>query len=129
MLLGLLERGPAHGYLLQQAYDSKFGKQRPVKRAQVYSTPSRLHRDGQVTVVGNDRDGGPDRTWYALTRDEVTALESWIDTPEQATPYLQSTVYQKVADRGAGHPGRRAGDGPAGGGRPRAGRLGGAGHP
>lgn len=95
-LLGLLEPSPRHGYDLKREYDARFGQQRPVKPGQVYSTLSRLLRDGAVSVVGVDRVDGPDRTTYALTADGVTHLEKWLAEPEDATPYLQSTVYTKV---------------------------------
>lgn len=95
-LLGLLELAPRHGYDLKREYDSRFGEQRPVKPAQVYSTLSRLLRDGEVTVVGVGRVDGPDRTTYALTAEGVTHLENWLNEPEDAAPYLQSTVFTKV---------------------------------
>ena len=95
-LLGLLEPAPRHGYDLKREYDARFGLQRPVKPAQVYSTLSRLLRDGVVSIVGIDRVDGPDRTTYALTADGVTHLEQWLAEPEDATPYLQSTVYTKI---------------------------------
>lgn len=95
-LLGLLEPAPRHGYDLKREYDARFGQQRAVKPAQVYSTLSRLLRDGDVSVVGVERVDGPDRTTYALTADGVTHLEGWLSEPEDATPYLQSTVYTKV---------------------------------
>ena len=37
-LLGLLERGPSHGYDLKRDYDSYFGKGRPLRYSQVYAT-------------------------------------------------------------------------------------------
>ena len=95
-LLGLLEPQPRHGYDLKRTYDTRFGGQRPVKPAQVYATLGRLLRDGDIIVVGVDRVDGPDRTSYALTADGVTHLETWLAEPEQATPYLQSTVFTKV---------------------------------
>jgi DNA-binding PadR family transcriptional regulator len=95
-LLGLLELVPRHGYDLKREYDTRFGQQRPVKSAQVYSTLSRLNRDGAVMVVGVERVDGPDRTTYALTPDGVTHLERWLAEPEDAAPYLQSAVYVKV---------------------------------
>ena len=95
-LLGLLEPGPCHGYDLKREYDARFGLQRPVKPAQVYSTLSRLLRDGAVSIVSVDRVDGPDRTTYALTDDGVTHLERWLAEPEDATPHLHSTVYTKV---------------------------------
>ncbi len=95
-LLGLLEPAPRHGYDLKREYDVRFGEQHPVRPAQVYSTLSRLLRDGEIEVFSIDRGDGPDRTTYALTADGVTHLEKWLAEPEQATPYLQSTVYTKV---------------------------------
>jgi DNA-binding PadR family transcriptional regulator len=95
-LLGLLEPAPRHGYDLKREYDARFGQQRPIRAGQVYSTLSRLLRDGAVCVVGVERVDGPDRTTYALTADGVTHLEQWLTEPEDATPYLQSTVYTKV---------------------------------
>lgn len=95
-LLGLLEPEPRHGYDLKRAYNARFGAARPVKPAQVYSTLSRLLRDGEIKVVGVERVDGPDRTTYALTADGVTHLERWLAEPEDAAPYLKSTVYTKV---------------------------------
>lgn len=95
-LLGLLEPAPRHGYDLKREYDARFGAQRPVKPAQVYSTLSRLLRDGAVEVVGVERVDGPDRTTYALTAEGVTNFERWLAEPEDATPFLQSAVYVKV---------------------------------
>lgn len=95
-LLGLLEPAPRHGYDLRRAYDGSFGRQRPVKPAQVYATLGRLCRDGDIEVVAVERVGGPDRTTYALTSDGVTHLERWLAEPEEATAYLQSVVYVKV---------------------------------
>lgn len=95
-LLGLLEPAPRHGYELKREYDARFGLHRAVKPAQVYSTLSRLLRDGDIAVVGVERVDGPDRTTYALTAGGVTHLEAWLAEPEAATPYLQSAVYTKV---------------------------------
>src|ERR1700733_12370161 len=46
-LLGLLERGPSHGYDLKRDYDAYFGRGRPLRYSQVYATLSRLARDGK----------------------------------------------------------------------------------
>ncbi len=45
-LLGLLERGPSHGYDLKRDYDAYFGRGRPVRYSQVYATMSRLAAPG-----------------------------------------------------------------------------------
>ena len=37
-LLGLLERGPSHGYDLKRDYDAYFGRGKPLRYSQVYAT-------------------------------------------------------------------------------------------
>jgi DNA-binding PadR family transcriptional regulator len=49
-LLGLLERGPSHGYDLKRDYDAYFGRGKPVRYSQVYATLSRLARDGKAAA-------------------------------------------------------------------------------
>lgn len=95
-LLGLLESGPRHGYDLKRAYDQQFGHDRPLHYGQVYSTLSRLLRDGLVEVDGVEAGGGPERKRYAVTAAGVTDVERWLGTPEQPDSYLQSTMYAKV---------------------------------
>ena len=95
-LLGLLEREPRHGYDLKRAYDERFGQDRPLHYGQVYSTLSRLLRDGLVEVTGVEAGGGPDRKRYAITSAGVTDVEGWLSTPERPEPYLQNTLYTKV---------------------------------
>jgi len=95
-LLGLLETGPRHGYDLKRAYDQRFGHDRPLHYGQVYSTLSRLLRNGLVEECGVEAGGGPDRRRYAITGEGVTNLEQWLATPEDPTLYLQNTLYTKV---------------------------------
>jgi DNA-binding PadR family transcriptional regulator len=95
-LLGLLEVEPRHGYDLKRAYDARFGHDRPLKPGQVYATLGRLERDGFVVVAGTDRDSGPDRTRYAVTREGVTDLDRWFLRPEGPAPYLHSVLFAKV---------------------------------
>ena len=65
--LGLLEAGPRHGYDLKRAYDERFGTDRPLHYGQVYSTLSRLLKNGLVEVDGVEPGGGPERKRYAIT--------------------------------------------------------------
>jgi DNA-binding PadR family transcriptional regulator len=95
-LLGLLEVEPRHGYDLKRAYDAHFGQDRPLKAGQVYSTLGRLERDGFVVVAGTGRDGGPDRTTYAVTGEGVTDLDRWFSQPEGPAAYLQPVLFAKV---------------------------------
>jgi DNA-binding PadR family transcriptional regulator len=95
-LLGLLESGPRHGYDLKRAYDERFGHDRPLHYGQVYSTLSRLLRNGFVEECGVEAGGGPERKRYAITDAGVTNLEQWLATPEDPALYLQNTMYTKV---------------------------------
>ncbi|MFI1799917.1 PadR family transcriptional regulator [Streptomyces sp. NPDC020379] len=95
-LLALLEAGPSHGYDLKRAFDERFGHDRPLHYGQVYSTMSRLLKNGLVEVDGIEQGGGPDRKRYAITDAGVTDVEQWLVQPEKPEPYLQSTLYTKV---------------------------------
>ncbi|MEV7615998.1 PadR family transcriptional regulator [Streptomyces sp. NPDC089799] len=95
-LLGLLEAGPRHGYDLKRAYDEKFGHDRPLAYGQVYSTMSRLLKNGLVEVEGIEAGDGPDRKRYAITDAGITDVEHWLAQPEKPEPYLQSVLYTKV---------------------------------
>ncbi|WP_158888342.1 PadR family transcriptional regulator [Amycolatopsis anabasis] len=95
-LLALLEPGPRHGYDLKRAYDEQFGHGKPLAYGQVYSTLSRLLRNGMVEVAGVEHGDGPDRKRYTITDAGITDVESWLSTPESPEPYLQNTLYTKV---------------------------------
>ncbi|GAA2783473.1 PadR family transcriptional regulator [Crossiella cryophila] len=95
-LLGLLEGGPRHGYDLKRAYDERFGQDRPLHYGQVYSTLSRLLRNGLVQVEGVEQGEGPERKRYAITGAGITDVGAWLATPEKPEPYLQNTLYTKV---------------------------------
>ncbi|MER5909169.1 PadR family transcriptional regulator [Streptomyces sp. NPDC001982] len=95
-LLGLLESGPCHGYDLKRAFDEKFGHDRPLHYGQVYSTMSRLLKNGLVEVDGIEAGGGPERKRYAITDAGITDVEHWLATPEKPEEYLQSALYTKV---------------------------------
>ncbi|NLU72167.1 PadR family transcriptional regulator [Streptomyces sp. HNM0575] len=96
-LLGLLEEsGPRHGYDLKRAFDERFGHDRPLHYGQVYSTMSRLLKNGLVEVDGIEPGGGPERKRYAITDAGITDVADWLSRPEKPEPYLQSTLYTKV---------------------------------
>ncbi|PPS67335.1 MULTISPECIES: PadR family transcriptional regulator [Streptomyces] len=95
-LLGLLESGPRHGYDLKRAFDEKFGHDRPLHYGQVYSTMSRLLKNGLVEVGGVEAGGGPERKRYAITDAGITDVQRWLETPQKPGEYLQSPLYTKV---------------------------------
>ena len=51
-LLGLLERGPSHGYDLKRDYDAYFGRGRPLGYSQVYAMLSPAGRPRDLPTGG-----------------------------------------------------------------------------
>jgi DNA-binding PadR family transcriptional regulator len=95
-LLGLLEREPSHGYDLKREYDQYFGRGKPLPFGQVYTTLSRLTRDGKVEPGPIEPGGGPDRKRYAITDIGRGELEAWLAEPVGAEPHLQTVLFMKV---------------------------------
>ncbi|MEU5719951.1 PadR family transcriptional regulator [Streptomyces sp. NPDC020403] len=77
-LLALLERGPRYGSQLRTEFESRTGATWPLNVGQVYTTLSRLERDGMVVQNGEDDAGHP---LYSITDDGRDELRSWFETP------------------------------------------------
>ncbi len=95
-LLGLLERGPSHGYDLKRDYDAYFGQGRPLRYSQVYATLSRLARDGKAVAGPVEQGGGPERRRYVITEIGAADVERWLAEPAPPEPDLQSELFAKV---------------------------------
>lgn len=76
-LLSLLARGRRYGYQLRAEFESSTGSTWPLNIGQVYSTLSRLERDGLVAAVGED----DARVMYEITDQGRDALGRWFATP------------------------------------------------
>jgi DNA-binding PadR family transcriptional regulator len=108
VLLGVLAETPAHGYDLKHAHDNRFPSARPLAYGQVYSTLSRLERDGFVELLETTRGSGPDRTVYAITDTGRRELGSWLTAVETPGPYSADELVRKTIT--ALHLGADAGD-------------------
>lgn len=95
-LLGLLEREPRHGYDLKRDYDAFFGRDKPLSFGQVYSTLSRLARDGKVVISDLEAGAGPDRKRYVITDRGATEVGAWLTEPVAPEPHLQTVLFAKV---------------------------------
>ena len=68
-----------HGYQLRTEFEASTGSTWPLNIGQVYTTLSRLERDGLVEPeAGSDDDG---KTTYRLTEAGRAELDSWFQTP------------------------------------------------
>ena len=93
-LLALLEQGPRYGYQLRAEFESRTGGTWPLNVGQVYTTLSRLERDGFVEGQGTDGEG---HVVYAVTpagRDEVA---SWFSSPVPRTQPPREELAIKLA--------------------------------
>jgi len=93
-LLALLEQGPMYGYQLRAEFEQRTGTTWPLNVGQVYTTLTRLERDGLVEGAGADDEG---HVIYRVTpagRDEVTA---WFTTPVARTQPPRDELAIKLA--------------------------------
>ncbi|MYW34518.1 PadR family transcriptional regulator, partial [Streptomyces sp. SID2119] len=93
-LLALLERGPRYGSQLRTEFESRTGSTWPLNVGQVYTTLSRLERDGMVVQEGADEAG---HDLYAITGDGRAELRSWFETPVDRTSPPRDELAIKLA--------------------------------
>jgi DNA-binding PadR family transcriptional regulator len=81
-LLGLLAQQPRHGYELHAAFEAVVGGEQnwDVKPAQIYTTLSRLEKDGLVVEEGVAQDGGPEKRVFSITPAGRNMLAQWFAT-------------------------------------------------
>jgi DNA-binding PadR family transcriptional regulator len=96
VLLGLLDRGPGHGYELKVAHDHWFPSAKPLAFGQVYASLARLERDGLVEAVETQQEAGPERTVYALTEAGRAAVREWLTEPEAPATYAADELVRKT---------------------------------
>lgn len=77
-LLTLLDQRPMYGYQLRLEFEASTGSTWPLNVGQVYTTLSRLERDGLVEAVEGDQES--QRT-YAITDAGRTEVRDWFATP------------------------------------------------
>lgn len=94
-LLALLAERPMHGYLLRQEFEARTGATWPLNIGQVYTTLTRLQRDGLVTEVDEPREDGS--VVYALTAAGRTEVEHWWQTPVERTAPARDELAIKLA--------------------------------
>ena len=94
-LLALLAEGPRYGAQLKSDFETRTGGTWPLNVGQVYTTLSRLERDGLVTADGPPDDEGKIR--YRLTDRGVEAATAWRATPVMREPAPRSELAIKLA--------------------------------
>ena len=94
-LLALLAEGPKIGLRLKQEFEARTGVVWPLNVGQVYTTLSRLRRDGLVEA-SQDESGRPSGNLYRITGTGWSALREWLSAPSQNRAPHRDEVVIKV---------------------------------
>ena len=94
-LLALLEGGPKYGYQLRVEFEAATGATMPLNVGQVYTTLSRLERDGLVEPAGEADDSG--KVVYRITGAGRAELEVWVDEPSEHDARPRDELVIKLA--------------------------------
>jgi DNA-binding PadR family transcriptional regulator len=96
LFLSLISRAPTHGYDLMQTYESLFSSVLPSLNAgQIYTTLSRLERDGLVRRHTVAQEGKPNKRVYELTEQGHQLLEGWFAEPLKG-PRIKDNFFLKL---------------------------------
>jgi DNA-binding PadR family transcriptional regulator len=93
-LLALLSRGPRYGYQLRTEFEASTGATWPLNIGQVYTTLSRMERDGLVSPGEQDEQG---RVVYTITEAGRAEMERWFSTPVAQTDRPRDELVIKLA--------------------------------
>lgn len=93
-LLALLEQGPMYGYQLRSEFEQRTGGTWPLNVGQVYTTLTRLERDGLVEGAQPDTDG---HLVYRLTEAGHGEVATWFTTPVARTQPPRDELAIKLA--------------------------------
>lgn len=95
-LLALLNHNSAHGYQLRGQMEEILGEPWSVNIGQIYSTLSRLERDGFVVRQPETEVEAVDRTVYEITGQGSVELAHWFREPLSRDYRLRDAVYAKL---------------------------------
>ena len=93
-LLALLEQGPMYGYQLRAEFETRTGSTWPLNVGQVYTTLTRLERDGLVEGTGADGEG---HVVYRITEAGSGEVATWFTTPVARTQPPRDELAIKLA--------------------------------
>ena len=95
-LLAILNATPTYGYELHGLVEASLGNHWVINTGQIYSTLSRLERDGLVVRQPASGVKGAERTAYGLTQDGKVELERWYGEPLSRDYRLRDAFYAKL---------------------------------
>ncbi len=93
-LLALLAEHPMYGYQLRSEFEQRTGSTWPLNVGQVYTTLTRLERDGLVEGSGDDGEG---HSMYGVTDAGRREVATWFSTPVARTQPPRDELAIKLA--------------------------------
>ncbi|HWU22961.1 MAG TPA: PadR family transcriptional regulator [Nocardioides sp.] len=93
-LLALLEQQPMYGYQLRVEFEQRTGTTWPLNVGQVYTTLTRLERDGLASAEGEDAEG---HVIYRITEAGREEVAAWFTTPVARTQPPRDELAIKLA--------------------------------
>ena len=98
-VLGVLARGPRHGYELRRALEEELGADWRIDFGQLYRVLARLERAGWVRVQRQERAAGPTRKVRAITAAGRRELAHWNAQPPPAPRRREALpVHRRFSD-------------------------------
>jgi DNA-binding PadR family transcriptional regulator len=94
-VLGVLARGPRHGYELRRALEEELGADWRVDYGQLYRVLARLERAGWVRLHREERATGPTRKVRAITAAGRRELARWSAAPAAPIRQRDATPVQR----------------------------------
>ncbi len=85
-LLALLAQQEMYGYQLRNEFERRTGTTWPLNAGQVYTTVSRLQRDGLVEEAPESRSDSGGTVRYRITDTGRNAVRDWLAEPVSAAP-------------------------------------------
>ena len=95
-LLGLLMRGPMHGYELHQQYELELGQVWRAGMSQVYGLLKDRKEAGQVEARVEQQESRPARKIYSLTPAGRQAFKYWVRQPVANTRDIRVLFLEKL---------------------------------
>ena len=92
-LLALLAEGPSYGYQLRTRLEARTGGTWPLNIGQVYTTLSRLERDGLVEAT----ESAGDQSTYRITDTGRTTVADWFGSPVARSAPARDELAIKLA--------------------------------
>lgn len=97
LFLAILSKEAMHGYDLKNAFEQLLSNQWSLNFGQVYTTLTRLERDGLVTAEEIRQEDKPDKKIYRITIEGQKQLEAWLGEEMDWNVFQDELSFQLAA--------------------------------